>query len=172
MNTKLISLFTLLVMAVVVGIVVLIDSPAEDPTTSVIVQAADLETAAEAVRSAGGEITHELGVIRAVGAVLTKSQVEGLQEVPGVRIHENRSVKVAGKPGSVVDTVIPRAVVADELHWEGITGAGVTVAVLDTGVWDYPPFTKDTSSVDRLLAQYDAIGDLLVSEGDPLTTDT
>ena len=108
-------------MAVVVGIVLLIDTPAEDPTTSVIVQAADLETAAEAVRSAGGEITHELGVIRAVGAVLTKSQVEGLQEIPGAADSRESLGQGGRETRHVVDTVIPRAVVADQLHWEGIT---------------------------------------------------
>ena len=48
-----------------------------DGTRSVIVQGADLRAASDAVRGVGGEITHELGIIRAVGA--TGAMVAGPQ---------------------------------------------------------------------------------------------
>ncbi|MHA7816265.1 MAG: S8 family peptidase [Pseudohaliea sp.] len=46
---------------------------------------------------------------------------------------------------------------ADLLHRHGITGAGVTVAVLDSGLWDDPRLTHDTRGELRVLASYDAI---------------
>ncbi len=46
---------------------------------------------------------------------------------------------------------------ADLLHRHGITGAGVTVAVLDSGLWDDPRLTHDTQGEPRVLASYDAI---------------
>jgi subtilisin family serine protease len=46
---------------------------------------------------------------------------------------------------------------ADLLHRHGITGAGVTVAVLDSGLWDDPRLTHDTRGEPRVLASYDAI---------------
>ena len=162
MNTKLIACITVLVMAIVVGIVLLIDTPAEEPTTSVIVQGKDLADVRAAVESAGGEITHELGVIRSVGAVLTESQLEGLEETPGLRIHENRSVEVAGKPGVV--SYFPQVIGADLLHLEGVTGRGVTIAVLDTGTYSQIALNKDTDGNCRNLAQFDAITDELVTE--------
>lgn len=48
---------------------------------------------------------------------------------------------------------------ADELHRHGVRGAGVTVAVLDSGLWDHPALTHDTEGNDRVLARYDAISD-------------
>ena len=46
--------------------------------TSVLVQGPDLETVAAAVRAVGGEITHELAIINAVGAKLTARQLRRL----------------------------------------------------------------------------------------------
>jgi serine protease AprX len=45
----------------------------------------------------------------------------------------------------------------DALHLNGVTGRGVTVAVIDSGLWETPTLTNDTSGKPRLLARYDAI---------------
>ena len=53
-------------------------------TSSVIVQASDAASAARLVNAVGGTVTHELGIIRAVGAKLLPAQieaVEGLKEL-------------------------------------------------------------------------------------------
>jgi hypothetical protein len=70
--------------------------PNHEHRASYIVQAKDLTAAADAVRSVGGEITHELGVIRAVGALLTPTQVQRLRSVAGLTVHENRGLEVSG----------------------------------------------------------------------------
>lgn len=45
----------------------------------------------------------------------------------------------------------------DALHLQGITGKGVTVAVLDSGLWEHPALLNDTKGKNRVLARYDAL---------------
>ncbi|MEM6455570.1 MAG: S8 family serine peptidase, partial [Acidobacteriota bacterium] len=53
----------------------------------------------------------------------------------------------------------------DLLHLFGIQGYGVTVAVVDTGYWRTRRLARNPFNQRRLLAQYDAIDDQLISEG-------
>ena len=71
--------------------------PPEPSTVPVIVQAADLDTAAALVHGVGGTITHELGIIRAVGALVTSGQRSQLEASKRVRIYENRTVSVSNR---------------------------------------------------------------------------
>ena len=59
-------------------------APPADATTSVIVQAADPATATRLVATVGGTVTHELDIIRAVGARLTATQRDRLAGLQGV----------------------------------------------------------------------------------------
>ena len=139
--------------------------PNPAPTGTYIIQGRDLATVAAAVRTAGGAITHELGLIRAVGARLTDAQRHTLRSAPGIaRIYENRTVTNAAKPTNPVDDGTPpdetghtTLVDADRLHAEGITGAGVTLAVLDTGFFNQKSLSQNTRKKTRILAQYDAL---------------
>ena len=70
---------------------------------SFIVQAADMTTAAARVRTVGGELTHQLGIINAVGARLTAAQRWQLQRAAGLQIYENRAVRAAD--GGSTETV-------------------------------------------------------------------
>jgi len=135
-----------------------------------IVQAADLASARAAVESVGGRITHELGIIRAVGADLTAEQQSTLRSLKVVRLYDDRRVetakgKIKPKPNDVVvtnvadDTGHVTLVSADRLHDEGITGSGVTLAVLDSGLGDLDPIKRGADDSLRALAQYDAIAD-------------
>jgi serine protease AprX len=47
----------------------------------------------------------------------------------------------------------------DALHLQGVTGKGVTVAVVDSGLWEHDALTEDTAGVSRLVARYDALTD-------------
>jgi len=47
----------------------------------------------------------------------------------------------------------------EPLHLQGVRGQGVTVAVIDSGLWEHPALMKNTKGKDRVLARYDAIGD-------------
>ena len=51
----------------------------------------------------------------------------------------------------------PSQIGADELHAEGITGYGVTVAVIDTGFWDREGLDTTAMGYRRAKVQYDAI---------------
>ena len=111
-----------------------------EPEQAHIVQGQDLAAARAAVIAAGGDITHELGIIRAVGAELSATEVESLRAENSVRIYEDRRVETARKRTNVSTqepklevetTAVPVAVGADALHEEGITGDGVVVAFVD-----------------------------------------
>ena len=51
----------------------------------------------------------------------------------------------------------PGLVGADTLHQQGITGAGVTVAVLDTGLWPWHTLVEDTAGAPKLGLRYDGV---------------
>ena len=61
--------------------------PNAAPTESYIVQGHELTAVAAAVRAAGGEITHELGIIDAVGARADRGAAARLAGVAGDRAH-------------------------------------------------------------------------------------
>jgi NhaP-type Na+/H+ or K+/H+ antiporter len=67
-------------------------------TQEYIVQANDVDTAAAMVAYVGGEVTHELGVINAVGAKLSESQLRRLYstDVP-LRIYLNSAAQVGNQ---------------------------------------------------------------------------
>ena len=65
------------------------------PKAAYIIQYRSAAEAAEVVRDAGGEITHELTVIRAVGAELDEAQVAQLRETHnGLRVFADRAVSL------------------------------------------------------------------------------
>ena len=135
-------------------------------TTSVIVQGNDTRELVALVENVGGEVTHELGIIDAVAANLTREQYESMAASTAVRrIEPNRALSVAAKNGAPAATALVNAApssavallgpgAADAL---GLTGRGVTVAVLDTGVRTWIELRNDRAGDTRLLAQYDAI---------------
>lgn len=126
-------------------------------TGAYIVQADTAGIAAEAVRVAGGQVLGELKVIRAVGAELTPDQVSALRSGDSVvAVYEDRGVKVSQV---VPDTHFPGLIGAAELHAAGVVGSDVTVAVLDTGLWDTDGTEETPSDADRIIAQYDVILD-------------
>ncbi len=83
-----------------IGALLLTGAPAGGPlageaASSFIVQGRDVATAAEAVRAAGGEVTHELRIIDAVGARLTPAQIAVLEQHEAVtRIYQDREVGI------------------------------------------------------------------------------
>lgn len=82
------------------GVAFAADAPA---TLTTIVQGEDLAEVRAAVQSVGGEVTHELRVIKAVGARLTESQRQRLELHKAVtRIHVDQSVQAGPTPGVLV----------------------------------------------------------------------
>ena len=91
---------SLIVVASIVTIITFKDRLQPSNTESYIVQAQSLEQAIALVHGVGGEITHELSIISAVGARLNLEQLHALRSKHGIRrVYRDRSVSV-----SVVDS--------------------------------------------------------------------
>ena len=113
-----------------------------DGTVSVIVRELDGTTgAAEFVESHGGSITSVLDTINGFVATVPASMVSSLsslQSIASVTPDFSVAVSSAGWDTSGKDATAMKELADDlraDVTWdEGITGAGVTVALLDTGV--------------------------------------
>ena len=119
-----------------------------------IVRATTIEAAEALVLEAGGRLTARLGIIDAVGARLDASQLAALRAGGGtLGIYADTELEVQGDAGA---THYPVQVGADQLHRQGLTGRGVTIAVLDTGLWQTPPILNRSDGQDRIRATFDA----------------
>ena len=84
---------------------------------------------------------------RDFGIVISISEDCKTELIPGYRDNHNNSY-------------FPTVVGADALHQHGITGRGVTVAVLDSGLWETGEIANNTAGEPRIVGRYDAIKDL------------
>jgi serine protease AprX len=113
-------------------------APGAAGTVRVIVQkqAAGDGSPEQAVKRLGGQVTRLLPIIAGFAATVPATAVGELARVAGVRaVTPDSRVRVQGAAGGeAVRSVYPRAIKADAAWKRGITGRGVTVAVLDTGV--------------------------------------
>ncbi len=109
----------------------------------VIVQAAggEQEAAARLVRSVGGKVGRALDVINGFSARVPASRLAGLHASPAIRsvtpngrvtLQSHNSVNPGTGLGTSFDTT--RAIGARKLWEQGYTGAGVDVALIDSGV--------------------------------------
>jgi serine protease AprX len=148
-------------------------------TASYIVQAPSLAAARSAVVKVGGTITHELDIIDAVGATLAPAQAETLRAA-GITLFEDAKVQTSateelsavggGGGGSTQDTFYPTRTSAATLHGMGITGAGVGIAIVDSGLMPEKSIISGSAGQVRLTAGYNAIANSLVAK--PTNTDT
>lgn len=129
--------------------------------SSYIVQAASTGEAASAVARVGGKVTSDLSVIRAVAAALDDVQLAALRSahVRRLRIYADALVTASSASGVLPETYYPSEVAAQPLQLGGITGSGVTVAVVDSGLWSQhgPDQSAPGQTASRVLAQYDVI---------------
>ena len=71
------------------------DDASEEAVSAYIVKGTSAERMAELMVEVGGKVTHELSIIRAVGAELTDAQRDTLAEHPDVaRVWRDREAKV------------------------------------------------------------------------------
>ena len=134
-------------------------------TASYIVQAQSLAMARTSVQQVGGTITHELGIIEAVGAQLTVAQADALRADRTLILSADASTKVAGYAGQ---PYVVRQTMANALHAVGITGKGVSIAFVDTGLWSTPRSPR-TPPATGSSSGYDAIRNMRVLRS-PTTT--
>ncbi len=126
-----------------------------------IVQGASAASARSAVRDVGGLVTGDLSVIRAVGAALDERELAALRDrrIPQLRIYDDTPVRASSPAGTLPETYYPSEVDARNLQTGGMTGRGVTVAVVDSGLWNTqgPLQYAPSGGKSRVLAQYDVI---------------
>jgi serine protease AprX len=94
----------------------------------------------EAVRRLGGQVTRFLPIVGGFAATVPATAAGELARLPGVRaVTPDAKLRVQGTAStSTIRSVYPKVVKADTAWQRGITGRGVTVAVLDTGVASVP----------------------------------
>jgi serine protease AprX len=113
---------------------------ARDPGVTVLVsEAGSAGHAAEhAVARLGGHVLRHFSVIDGFAARLPDSAVAALRAVPGVRwVSPDRSLHLEaqyGQDSGVASAVYTDVVRASKTWGMGVTGSGVTVALIDTGV--------------------------------------
>ena len=94
-----------------------------------------------AVQRLGGSVTRALPIVAGFAATLPGGRaLADLAGEPGVRtVTPDREVHVQGMAtGAQIRSVYPKVVKADDAWRRGVTGQGVTVAVVDTGIADVP----------------------------------
>ena len=128
---------------------------------AVLVQAADTAEAAYLVERYGGTVTSQLQIINGVAAELPESQIAALRSEPGVVVTSNATTLLSSesldkidhkkpKPGKGNPTTDYPDVIGADLTWEsGITGSGISVAILDTGIAMHPDLVKDMHGKNR-----------------------
>jgi serine protease AprX len=145
---------TLLVAASLLGGFIMTQGMQADSSSrmlSYIVQGVDAIQVAQVVEQHGGVVTSVLELIHGVGAQLPASAVAELQAEPAITaITANGTVVAVGAnptpKGGKDDwpaTDYPDVVGADFTWQEGVSGEGVTVAVVDTGLSYHPFFFRD-----------------------------
>lgn len=67
---------------------------------------------------------------------------------------------IPGYPDNHGNTYFPTIIGADALHSHGITGEGVTIAIVDSGLWEDEALALDSKGKPRILARYDAINNV------------
>jgi subtilisin family serine protease len=111
-----------------------------EPVQVIVQQRAAGDGAPEqAVRRLGGQVTRALPIVAGFAATVPAAAVGELARQPGVRaVTPDSRVRVQGAASGGVRSVYTKAIRADSAWNRGITGRGVTVAVLDTGVASVP----------------------------------
>jgi serine protease AprX len=88
------------------------------------------------VQRLGGRVTRALPIVAGFAATVPATVVGDVARLPGVRaVSPDSQAKLQGAAsGGNIRSVYPKVVKADAAWQRGVTGRGVTVAVVDTGV--------------------------------------
>jgi serine protease AprX len=151
-----------------------------------IVQGLETDQVVAVVEMLGGTVTARLDIINGVGATLSPVQVADLlanETITAVTLNESVLVADNDKKGKdddksddddgeakknkekkskdknmVPETNYPEVVGADVAWENGVTGEGVTVAIVDTGIDDYNGLKKDIhGKKDRIIGWVDFV---------------
>jgi serine protease AprX len=105
------------------------------------------------VRSRHGRVTNRLPAINGFAIKLTATQARALGRSKKIlNVTPNAPVHITGVDSGSVATNYPKTVGADKLWAAGITGDGVGVAVIDTGISGDLPDFKNANGSSRIMA--------------------
>jgi serine protease AprX len=128
-------------------------------TVEVIVQlqpSVDLAQGEALVAAAGGTVEHKLPIINGFSTTLTASQAQRLSWKGGVHaVSLNSAVKTQGSVNAdALSTSYNQSIRSTEVWKNGITGKGIGVAVIDTGIQgNLPDFrVSQTDATSRVVA--------------------
>ena len=135
-----------------------------DKVDVIVVHKRGSDSAASVVRGHGGQVKHQLGLINAVSVSLPVKAIEALRKNKNVQaIYPDVEVQFFFSLDwfrTLITSPISDQVAltrASDLHNAGVTGDGVTVAVLDSGLYPTHSIRYDTQGNDRFLAYYDIL---------------
>jgi subtilisin family serine protease len=138
-----------------------------------IVEAAGVHRAALAVHRVGGSVTHELAIVHGVSALLSPAEAAQLRGEAGIEVFADTAVRTQSSKALPVTTpdIYQRSMMGvNQLAAMGINGKGVLIAVVDSGILQATKLTSlthDLNGKNRMLAQYDAINNVLVDASHP-----
>jgi serine protease AprX len=121
----------------------------------VIVQGYDLDQAAALVEEYGGQVTSRLEVIGGLGARVPAGAITALRGEASIRaVTPNAPTRLTAssftsKGKHTPETDYPDVTGADLAWQDGVVGAGVGVAVIDTGIALHPALMKDPAGRQR-----------------------
>lgn len=121
------------------------------PMQSYIVMGETTDQVVSLVEQLGGQVTSKLDIINGAGAMLTAEAAAKLAAQPGISITENKGMQLNVTPQAAASKDVPAGDYADVIGadavWQaGITGKGVTVAVLDSGIAKMNGLNKNTTN--------------------------
>ena len=141
-NSKWLSILLMVFLIIGLGIVPASNGLAHIPLMqSVIVQGQSTDQAAQVVAKYGGQVTSRLDIIQGAAALLPQASIDAVRAEQGIlRVTPNAitqlsdlSFESAAKDKTPV-TDYPDVTGADFVWQQGVTGQGVTVAIVDTGI--------------------------------------
>lgn len=141
-----------------------------DSHSSYIVQGLSLSKMAQLIEKVDGEVSHTLPIINAIGVSLTPVQLEILAAHSVLKISPNKKVishnallnqELELLPSYATETFITEQTGASLLHEKGITGEGVGIAIIDSGLsakYERGSYLRlSGEGRTRLIAKYDAL---------------
>lgn len=112
----------------------------EGPSVPVIVQGTDEADLRSAVSAVGGAVTESLEIVRGVAAEVPKDSIPALEAQPSIlQVTKDSAIGFQAEDFSLTPNRVPTIAGSTRLWDQGVTGAGVTVALLDTGVYAAHP---------------------------------
>ncbi|WJG08505.1 S8 family peptidase [Aliiglaciecola sp. LCG003] len=148
---------------------------------SYILQGLSRDALVAVVENAGGVVSREFPIISAVSAYLSDSQISEIAKIAAVKVTADRAMMTMADNSAAtdasanvkkyaIDNYITTQTKADLLHQQGITGQGVTVAVIDSGSLmggkQGESLLYNTNYQNRAFDKYDAITGVVSTELD------